>query len=109
MIPMITRDDLVRFLEGKGIRSDCPSCGASSWTVVTSNEDGLEEYIAPAQLLVGDPKDPTTLVLGGTHIPVVVMVCDNCFYIRQYARVPIESWLGQENANQDVDAGDGDD
>jgi rubredoxin len=49
----------------------CPMCGTNAWTVA-----GVEAGVN----FVG-----SSLVLGGNALPVVVVVCNTCFYVTNFA------------------------
>jgi predicted RNA-binding Zn-ribbon protein involved in translation (DUF1610 family) len=62
--------------------SKCPFCGNPTWTAETEKRDGEESLIPyPAFIMFGTP--PYTRPFG--LIPVVVLTCDNCGFIRHHS------------------------
>jgi hypothetical protein len=79
---VITGEDLRRFFESRGAAAECPVCAANQW----------HNTIDP---LSGSPYAIKTLreILGYGGMPVVVLYCGNCGFIRHHARNPIVAFL----------------
>ena len=87
---MITADQLERFYGGKGINANCPVCGNHSWQVA-GGEEGSNWALTSV-------RDDGNAVLPAPAIPIVAVVCSNCFYIRSHALKAIERWLQDNQA-----------
>jgi predicted nucleic-acid-binding Zn-ribbon protein len=65
---------LNNWLKSKNVNMLCPSCGRNAWEV--------------ADIVVA-PQFAGGIILGGQTVPMVQLICKNCFYVRLYAAVPI--------------------
>lgn len=71
------KQQLLNWLQAKGVRDDCPACGA------TGRHPG--DIVAP----------PTTpdgggTVVGGPNFPLVQVICQNCGYVMHFATTSIQ-------------------
>lgn len=75
----------IKRLQDKGATSPCPACGHEDFTLVDG--DFNQEFIAWGESPLGP--------LGVRPAPIrrslnyIVLVCDNCGYIRQHAKKPL--------------------
>ncbi len=69
------KQKLRSWLNDKGVRPTCVSCGANEW--------GAGELVSTTVL------SSEGLQITETHVPTVQLVCTNCGYIMSYAGVPI--------------------
>lgn len=84
----VSGTDVQRYLVAKKARGECPSCGQNDWSLVDPTQEGVT-YL-PVQ------NDPSTLVLGGPMIPVALMICKNCNFLRFHGLIAIERWKREE-------------
>ena len=83
------QQELFHWLRAKGVREDCPACGAESWMA--------GDIIAPPTA----PGGGETAV-GGPSFPLVQIVCKNCSYVMQFAGTPIGLDTHMENLRQEL-------
>lgn len=77
----MTSEEIISILKEKKAVLPCPACGQEDFTLVDG--DFIQEFIAWGKL----PK-----ALGGPglrSINYIVLVCDNCGYLRQHALKPL--------------------
>lgn len=89
-IPLVTVDDAIEFFSER-TPQPCPACGAMKWGVYTT---------APA---AGDPNTSVVLNLIGAEVPtghghnsgmpLVLVTCKKCAFIRMHAMVQIARWI----------------
>lgn len=83
-------DDIVRYLTKKKVSLKCESCGQEEWFAPDPQKEGLTEI--PVSHNDGNVRIPTPTV------PVCLLICKNCSYIRQYSAIMI---LGDTNLDSD--------
>jgi predicted nucleic-acid-binding Zn-ribbon protein len=66
---------VARWFKSKKVNPTCPSCGHNEWQ--------LGDIIMAMPL-----KEGVGLVVGGSQIPMVQVICTNCAYVRLYAAMP---------------------
>lgn len=66
------------FLTRKGATPTCASCGQERWNFVT-----LDGHTAAIPLV----QDNGGWVSPPTRLPTYVLICANCAYVRQYAKI----------------------
>lgn len=66
------QEQFIAWLQSKGVRSDCPACGASD------RQPG--DIVAPPSTPAGGGT-----VVGGPNYPLVQLVCRNCGYVMHFA------------------------
>ena len=81
----ISVDQVAAYMAAVGAATDCPICKGEGWGVI-DDQPGMV-WAVPALYPNGAISAPMTTV------PVVVMACVNCAFIRMHARMPIEQWL----------------
>lgn len=74
-------DEIVRYLTKKKVSLKCESCGHGEWFAPDPQKEGLTEI--PVSLNDGAVRIPSPTV------PVCLLICKNCSYIRQYAAIMI--------------------
>jgi ribosomal protein L37E len=67
------KDKIVAKLEERGAKLPCPRCGSRSFTLL----DGY--FTQPVCAEIG------AIVLGGTTVPSIVVVCTQCGFLSQHA------------------------
>ncbi len=78
----LSKEDVSAFLNAVGVIAECPSCRKNSWAI------GLDKVmlLAKPELIYeefpGDPK----------HYETVVVICDNCGYVRNHLKDVILEW-----------------
>lgn len=78
--------DLQEFFQKVGARGDCPVCSRNEWEVPPRNSSAIQ---------LGQPKDGGLVIGGGPAVPISVVICTNCGFVRQHARLLIERKLGK--------------
>jgi len=66
---------IATYLNSKGAPRPCPVCGNPHWEIGSHILDGT--------LFRGGG-----LVVGGPSMPMFLIVCKNCFYIRHFMAIP---------------------
>jgi uncharacterized Zn finger protein len=69
-------NSIVQALTSRGVNKPCPRCGHLKFSVV-------------GEAIIAINDDPSTVVVGGPAIPVVLVACDNCGYVSQHASIPL--------------------
>lgn len=80
----LTFEEYSRFAESKNIQNHCPVCGNSRLSFIASPEQQL--WAMHTTNLKGEA------IVSPTTIPIVMLACGNCFFIRTHAQKPIKSW-----------------
>jgi predicted nucleic-acid-binding Zn-ribbon protein len=88
-ISLTQQQELSHWLRGKGVREDCPACGAKSRTV--------GDIIAPPSASGGGGT-----AAAGPSFPLVQIVCKNCSYVMHFAGTPIGLDSHMENLRQEL-------
>lgn len=83
--PRASRDEVVQFFRERKTRDECPICGTADW-ILPDEEERYSSYLP-----LGD--DDGKIRIGGPHIPIVVVVCSNCGFLRQHAKMLIAAAL----------------
>ncbi len=63
------------WLDSKSSRSSCPVCGNQRWEV--------GDIVASVNFSKGG------VVLGGRIVPTVQVICSNCYFVMNFAAVPL--------------------
>ena len=72
----------------------CPICGVGTGPVLTAQKLTHWTYVGPAAF-AGLHKDPEGSVGMSTRVvPLVLVMCTNCFYTMQFAWLPIKTKMG---------------
>lgn len=84
----MTSDEIIHILKEKKATKPCPACGQDAFTLVDG--DFTQEFMHGEQPAV----DPFGGMLGLTvpgrrSLTYIVLVCDNCGYLRQHAMKPL--------------------
>ncbi|MBC7432376.1 MAG: hypothetical protein H7345_09955 [Rubritepida sp.] len=69
------------FLTRKGASPQCPSCSQESWNFVT-----VDGHTAAVPLI----QDNGGWVSPPARIPVYVLICGNCAFVRQHAKIDVD-------------------
>jgi predicted nucleic-acid-binding Zn-ribbon protein len=91
--------DVTEYFNAAGVSSTCPSCGYSKWTVIDAIDDSGKR-VHPAFPL---HNTDGVMQLAGANIPVVVVICNRCSYLKLYARTLIKLWV--KNGKQPIAGG----
>ena len=67
------KEEIIKILEERGVKLPCPRCRSNNFTVL----DGY--FVQTIQTQV------SSVTLGGTSVPSVVIACQNCGYLIQHA------------------------
>ncbi|MCX5890709.1 MAG: hypothetical protein NTY36_14875 [Deltaproteobacteria bacterium] len=76
----MTSEEIIQILKDKKATLPCPACGQDAFTLVDG--DFTQESIGWGTTLL-------TGALSRRSINYIVLVCDNCGYIRQHAVKPL--------------------
>ncbi len=77
----ITQSKLQDLMSHRGALKPCPGCGSPRWLLL-ENPDGTPVIIMHSE----------ELGINGT-VPITVLVCSNCGYLRQHATKFLEGFL----------------
>jgi hypothetical protein len=69
-------DKLDKWFEAHNVQAICPLCGQQSWTggdIISAPRWARREGVS----------------IGGSSIPMIQLICDNCAYIQLFAAAPI--------------------
>jgi hypothetical protein len=83
--------DLTRFFTAKKVSQICPHCATNAWAFI-SHEETKSIGVSWASL---DEKDETTM---NRHLPVLVLLCLNCYYLWPIAKRNVSSWCASNPA-----------
>lgn len=72
---------LTDFLKQRGASVACPSCGKSQWKHVH-----VPEHTGAVPLI----QDDGAWVAPPARIPVYVLVCANCAFVRMHAKIDVD-------------------
>ncbi|MGD9756401.1 MAG: hypothetical protein AB7U71_02635 [Comamonas sp.] len=72
------------FLKEKNANRSCPVCGSHSWQHVAPGDDQTFAYIAT--------NDKGETLINPISIPIMAVICGECFFLRTHAKKPILSW-----------------
>lgn len=75
------RNDVSDFLLEKEAKSECPCCGKNEWFIGQTEA----EFSSQIRLMREDE----------LLLPTVILVCTNCGFIKQHAKLYIERWVGR--------------
>lgn len=85
--------DLYRFLEAKGAKWECPSCGHRGHGAI------VDEVAENARLSLLSYPFPDHNVLNTGNWDVIGLACSNCAHIRLFAHTPIATWAAENPPN----------
>ena len=83
--PSLTIEDVLAFFTDRKVSPLCPSCGQNTWTFL-GEPDGL----VPGLTL---QREEGAFTIPPPIVPMVVLLCNNCYFIRAFARIPILEWM----------------
>jgi len=81
MAESITEADINAFLKDKKAEIDCPSCHQNTWSAIAQNWTVMVPIQESADYKIPPP-----------HVPAFAMICNNCGFIKFFARRVIEIW-----------------
>lgn len=73
-------EDIIRFFEAKKAQGGCPTCGNNDWGLVPNENMRFDKYTIPP------------LNFSGSTVPVIVLRCKNCEFVRLHAAASIQEW-----------------
>lgn len=85
---MIKADEVDRFFRELKLSSNCPSCGQLKWTVAQGPD-------AHTLWSLSSVRDDGSAFMPAPSIPLLVLICTNCFSVRTHAYVAVKKWLEQ--------------
>lgn len=81
----LTADELMRFFAFAKDKDLCPCCGSDTWDLAEPPSDlkfNLLTTLPNGELIQKPPK-----------MPLIVLLCTQCFFVRQHAMKPLLKWL----------------
>lgn len=92
---MIKPDDVDRFFKNRKISTVCTSCNQSNWSIA----NGPDEHTLWSLASV---RDDGSTFMPAPSVPLLVLVCSNCFAVRMHAHIAVARWL-EENPAKGVE------
>lgn len=86
----ITPEDFGAFMSAKSINPACPKCPHVGWTV-----HDISDVRGIAGIAMGNDGNVNMRQV----FPLLPLSCNNCGYVWLVARVPVENWLKEREAN----------
>ncbi|MGF1610237.1 MAG: hypothetical protein ACFCUQ_12630, partial [Kiloniellales bacterium] len=83
----LTTDIILKFLKARRAGGACPSCATNEWSIATTGTSNT------AQLPIGQEHG---FQIPPVHIPLVVLICKNCGFIRAHSKKLIDQWAEAE-------------
>ena len=81
-------EEIIQILKDKKATKPCPACGQDSFTLLDG--DLTQEFMASGALSGSAfPSAGLALQPGRRLLNYIVLVCDNCGYLRQHAMKPL--------------------
>lgn len=91
---MLTPSDVDRFFRAKGMQGSCHACSKSTWMIAEPPGEKM-------QWVIGGARDDGGVVIPTPSIPILVLICENCFSVRTHAEIAIKNWLDQNPASKE--------
>jgi len=79
--------DITEFLIDREADPACPSCRANAWTVMDPTIQGVVDLRMRAPWTITESFGP------GAALPAIVMVCNQCGFIRQHSGHLVAAWM----------------
>jgi hypothetical protein len=95
----ISGDDVNRFCAARGVTATCPYCGKDNWTVTAPQHPNGTPYGDWA--LIGNPDTPNNQ-FGQPTLPLLTLVCTNCYGVRTHALLAVQRWLKDNPAQPEI-------
>lgn len=77
----ITLEQLIAFYNEKSVSASCNVCGKDKWTLL----EAPDEY----SFAIGSTRTDGGLTVPFPTVPVVTLMCENCYNLRIHAAHPI--------------------
>lgn len=90
---MISNTELERFYAEKGMRSACPTCGQTAWSLAEGPDPQTDWALSSV-------RTDGSAFLPAPSVPVLVLICSNCYTLRQHALLGVQSWLKANPAKE---------
>jgi len=85
---VMTSEEIINILKEQKATKPCPACGQDAFTLIGG--DFTQEFMASgATLDSAFPSAGLALQPGRRLLNYIVLVCDNCGYLRQHAMKPL--------------------
>lgn len=91
----LAEEDIHRAFHAMGAVNPCPICGHGTWNILRGEHD------YPAIVMMGNPQ---RLGFQVPNIPVTMLFCGNCFFLRVHPTKALMQWL-EQNPKKDGDEG----
>lgn len=85
------QSDITEALEQADAKSDCPSCGANSWSLI----GGEGQNAVRIPLFTAGRRYEA----GGPHIPAFALVCEQCGFLRLHSAKVLSEELNSKNGS----------
>lgn len=83
--PKITEEQLATYFGQAGFDVGCPVCKTRSWSIIPSPSEDTGHTGIPLFSMDGSVSLPTP------HIPLYMLVCNNCGYARSHAKIIVDN------------------
>jgi hypothetical protein len=83
-VVIVTRDDIIEFLDDKILNADCSQCSTNNWALEGGGEN------ENVQLLISKKPGFSSV------IPCSALICWNCGYVKVFAKYAVEKHLISE-------------
>ncbi|GEM_PF-6718653 len=85
----------MHYFESVGAKGTCPCCGQNNWLSTRAPHDLVFAYVAT--------KADGGLLVNPPSIPVTVLICENCHFVRQHALKPLVHKIQTQKASTKAD------
>jgi hypothetical protein len=92
---MISNSELERFYSEKKITGACSACGSSKWEFGAPPDD-------TTQWALSSVRTDGNAVMPAPSVPILVLMCGNCFTLRTHAFLAIKKWIEDNPAIKDA-------
>lgn len=90
--PKITVDAIQEFLNDKKAFSGCPCCSQNAWTLIEAPQNYTWNF--------GSNMNDGGFVMPSPSIPVALLACNNCGYIKAHAARMIWQHISNKKPDQ---------
>lgn len=87
MSQKLTKQGTVDLLTKLGALKPCPACGHQHWNLLDEDAEGLPSLLLQRSEVFNIPPP---------RLPLVVLVCVNCGFLRQHAKLFLERLLNDD-------------
>ena len=84
----LTVENIADYMEAKGAVRACPACNTLAWSIFAPARDGY-----PVRELTMPQRGDLAATIKPSRVQSVLLVCNNCSYLREHAAKPIALWV----------------